>query len=71
MKIGSNVSSTVRLNDNPEISTNGQIAQVNPFSNVVIGSLIHQICSVLEKDKTRRDKLYNGNQSIKFFFRYI
>lgn len=67
MKIGNNMNSTVRLNDNPESSTNGQITQVNPSSNVVIRSLVNQICSILEKDKKRRDKLYNGNQSYNFF----
>lgn len=67
MKIGNNMNSTFRLNDNTENSTNGQITPVNPSSGVVIESLVNQICSILEKDKTRRKKLFDGNQSIKCF----
>jgi len=59
--------STFCSNDNTENLTNGQITRVNPSSGVIIESLVNQICSILEKDKTRRKKLYDGNQSINFF----
>lgn len=65
MKIGSNMNSTFCLNHNTENSTNGQITQrVNFSSGVVIQSLVKQICFILEKDKTRRNKLYYGNHNL-------
>ncbi|XP_011269109.1 eukaryotic translation initiation factor 2-alpha kinase 1 isoform X1 [Camponotus floridanus] len=56
---GNNMDSTFCSNDNTENLTSGQITRVNPSSGVVIESLVNQICSILEKDKTRRKKLYN------------
>lgn len=32
-------------------------------ATVLIESLVQQLCNILEEDKVRRKKLYNGNQS--------
>ncbi|XP_072752273.1 eukaryotic translation initiation factor 2-alpha kinase 1 isoform X2 [Anoplolepis gracilipes] len=55
---GSNMTSTFCLNTNTESSNSGQITRVNPSSGILIESLVKQICYILEKDKTRRNKLY-------------
>lgn len=55
---GNNMSSTFCQNDNIESSTNGANAQVITSSNIIIESLIKQICYVIAKDKMRRRKLY-------------
>lgn len=56
---GNNITSILYQNDNIESSTNGNNAQVISSSNIIIESLIKQICYVLEKDQTRRRKLYH------------
>lgn len=58
--------STLRLNSINENQSNGKIMQGEQIANatgVLIESLLQQLCTMLEGDEVRRNKLYYGNQS--------
>lgn len=62
MEIGNNMRSTLCLDNTSENQANAHIVQrTTPSANILIESLIQQLCTMFEEDKLRRNKLYLGN----------
>ncbi|XP_011140623.1 eIF-2-alpha kinase GCN2 isoform X2 [Harpegnathos saltator] len=54
---GKNMMPTLRLN-NIENENNKQVVQITSSTSMLIASLIQQLCTMIEEDKVRRNKLY-------------